>query len=95
MAGEQKTAFIVDVLRNAQALANLMDNLEPHENEYFDNSYSTEIIQADLDAFDITVAEFQAYITMNQQAQNFFFNAVVTQGDYAATLNALRRAPGV
>jgi hypothetical protein len=99
MADERKSAFIVNTIRQAQGLASIADAIADLENEYFDNGYdgagADSIIDADVAAHDITAAQFTSYITLMQQLKNFFGNSAVTTGDYAATLNALRRAPGV
>ena len=97
MAGEQKAAYIRDMLSHMHTLISVTDDLPELENMYFDNGYGSggadEIIQTDLDKNDITVAEFTNLITLVQQLKNFTGNAVVTQSDYAATLNAVRHAP--
>lgn len=99
MAGEQKKAFIVELIRDAQTLISVIDKLADQENEYFDNAYGSggadEIIDSDLAIHDMTAAQFTNYITLIQQLQNFAGNAAVTTGDYASTLNSMRRAPGV
>lgn len=99
MAGEQKAAFIVELIRDAQALVAVTDKVADQEGEFFDNGYNSaaadEIVQADLDPHDMTLAEFTNYITFIQQLKNFVGNTAVTTGDYAATLNAMRRAPGI
>lgn len=99
MAGQQKTAFIVELIRDAQALAPIMDKLSDRNKEYFDSGYNgggaDAIVDGDVSLYDITAAQFTSYITLMQQLDNLFGNAAVTTGDYAATINALRRAPNV
>lgn len=99
MAGEQKKAFIVELIRDAQTLASVADKVADQENEYFDAGYNgggaDAIADADLAAHDMTAAEFTAYITLIQQLNNFMTNAAVTAADYISTLNKMRRAPGI
>ena len=82
-----------------QTMAPIMDGLDELDGEYFDQGYNgagaDPIIDADVAAYSITAAQFTNVITLMQQLQNFFANTAVTTGDYAATVNAVRRSPGV
>jgi len=99
MANEQKKAFIIDLIRDSQDLVNVADKLADQNKEYFDSGYNgggaDAIADADLAVHDMTAAEFTSYITLIQQLDNFMTNAAVTTGDYKATLNKMRRAPGI
>ena len=99
MAGQQKTAYIVELIRDAVALAPIMDKLADRNKEYFDNGYNSggadQIADADVATYDITAAEFTNYITLMGQLNNFFTNSAVTTGDYGSTINKLRRAPNI
>jgi len=99
MAGEQKKAFIIELIRNAQELAPIMGRLGDQKKEYLDNGYqaggSNEILDADLQSHDMTVTEFNNYVSMLQELINFFGNSAVTQGDYSSVINRMRRSPGI
>ena len=97
MAGERKTAFIREVLRRAQELGAVADDVADLENEYFDNGYDgaggNSIVDANVAAYDITAAEFNSLITVMQQLDKLMTNQATTLGDYIANLNAVKRAP--
>lgn len=96
MAGEQKKAFIVQGVRDAQTVLEVLTRIPNYDKEYFSSGYNTSLVQGDLDPHDMTLAEFQAYITFIENFLKFATNdGTNVHGDYIATLLAARRAPGV
>jgi len=99
MAGQRKAAYIVDVLRQAQALVEVADQLADLDNEYFDNGYNSgganEIVDANMAVHDMTAAQFASLVTVMQQVDKLLTNQATTTGDYILNLNAARRASGV
>jgi hypothetical protein len=99
MAGEQKKAFIIDMIRTGQALVAIVDKLKDQDTEYFNAGYNgggaDEILDADLTPHDMTAAEFTNYVTLIEQLIDFANGDPVAQAVYISTLNQLRRAPGV
>lgn len=99
MAGERKRDFLRHVVRRAQELIAIVDDVADLENEYFDNGYNSgganEVTAGDAAVHDLTAAQFGSLITVLQQVDKLMTNQVTTQGDYIANLNAARRSPGV
>jgi len=97
MASHKKTAFIREIVRQAQLLSTITDDLADLKNEYLDNGYnsagSDPIVDSLLANYDITADQFNSVLTMFGELDNFVSNVAVVQGDYAATLNAVRRSP--
>ncbi len=97
MAGERKKAFIREVLRDAQTLADVGKRWANQENEYFDNTYNAaggdQITDADLTFADIVTADFTNIITMVQNFEKLRTNQIPAQADYATHLNKVFRAP--
>ena len=96
MAGERKKAFIREVVRDMQLLANIGKRWADQDNEYFDNAYNgggaDQITDTDTAFADITTVDFTNCITLMQNFEKLRTNQVPTTGDYADTLNAVLRA---
>lgn len=90
----EKERFADNLLDLAAKLIDVMDASEQFENTYFDLGFNSggadPIIDGDVSSRLITAAEVESFITFIQQYRNFIGNTAVSQGDYAATLNALR-----
>ena len=97
MAGEQKTAYLKDVLSICKTQATIVDVLYERYQEHWNNAYNIggadEITDADLAQFDISQADYTLVITLIENLNKMFTNVAVTQADYLATLNKVRRAP--
>ncbi len=91
-----KEKYVIDLLAQVKTIgATALDLGASLENQYFDNGWDSgggdPIVDGDLAGFnDLTALDVASVITMTQQLNNFFANAVVTQADYAATVNGTR-----
>ena len=96
MAGERKKAYIREVIRDMQLLAEMSKRWTNQENEYFDNGYNgaggDPITDADLTFADISTTNFTNCITLIQNFEKLRTNQTPTIGDYASYLNAVYRA---
>lgn len=90
----QKERFADRVLEMNEHLVALLDELPELYGTYFDKTWNSgaadAIIDGDVSSRTITASGIGNFITMVAQLNNFFQNSTVTEGDYAATINALR-----
>ena len=97
MAGERKQAFIREVIRDMQLLAEMGKRWASQENEYFDNGYDgaggDSITDPDVAFADIVTADFTNCVTLIQNFEKLRTNQIPSTADYADTLNAVYRSP--
>jgi len=91
----QAQAFVQRTQGNAQDLAIAIETAVELRSIYYDRTYgdsgAKEITDADLVDYGITAAQLASYITLCEQLANLRDNLAVTQGDYGATINQVRR----
>ena len=90
---DKKDSFITDVITSTNSLAKYYtDRSNELHKSYFDNNYSTEITQDDLDRLypGISLADFTGAISLMEQINNLTGNAAVTTADWAAAINKVR-----
>lgn len=94
----RKTQYVENIMKIMEYLGQVGDVAADRHKEYFDRTYGSgganEIVDADLTAYDLTAAEFTSAVTLLEQVKNLVGNSAVTQADYAATLNKVRRTIG-
>lgn len=90
-----KSNYIESVRGIATALASGIKDGADLYSIYFDRGYnsggSDPIVQADLDAYGIQLADFTSMITCLENLAKFANNDNPAQGDYDATINKIRR----
>lgn len=95
-----KTDFVYDVILAARRLASVMDVADALVNEYQDNTFQVDlspaaaeaIVDGDVTQYQITAADVGAGMTLLEQFSKFCNNdGTQVTGDYADTINALRR----
>lgn len=91
-----KLTFATEVQEFSTAISLLVEKLPTFQKVWADREYLSgtdgkAITDADLESLGITKAQLTAFITpFAEELQDFVGNEPVTQGDYAATLSALR-----
>lgn len=92
----EKLTFATEVQEFSTAISLLVEKLPTFQKVWADREYLSgagdkAITDADLESLGITKAQLTAFITpFASELQDFVDNQPVTQGDYAATLSALR-----
>ena len=93
----QEQKFVESVISVCQQLGTQADRIGELTAQYFDNGWdsggSRPISDVDTWEFggdDFTPTQFGSVITMLDELEDLFFNAVVTTGDYGSTLNRTR-----
>lgn len=93
----KKIDYVYEVVRMMQALVSESDIAYDRWKEFFDNGYNSggadELTNAELSnaGIELTAAQFTSVINFLQQFDNLITNQTVTESDYSATLNSVRR----
>lgn len=93
----KKIDYVNEVIRMVKALGAEADVVSERHKEYFDNGFNSGGAAAitDLDLsnanIELTAAQFSTVVTFIQQFDNLMTNQVVTEADYMATINLVRR----
>lgn len=86
----QELAFMQRLQSAAHNLGDTIADLRQLEGIYFDRTYSA-IVDTDLADVEVTAVQLTDAINLIAQIKNLMDNNVVTQGDWDAKLNIIRR----
>jgi len=90
----KKIIFAETLIRQVTLIAQAADMGNQAVDSYFDRGFNSvgadPIIDEDIASLEITADQIAAGITFFQNLSKVLNNEVATQGDYDATLNALR-----
>ena len=86
----QELAFMQRLQSTAHNLGDIIADLRQLEGIYFDRTYSA-LVDADLADVEATADQLADAINLIAQIKNLMDNNAVTQGDWDANLNAIRR----
>lgn len=92
----QKERYADRILEMNAHMVALLDGLPEVVGTFFDNGWNDggadPIVDGDVSSRLLSASEINSFITLSEQLKNFFGNSVVTQGDYASTVNKFRHA---
>ena len=83
--------FVDETEQRMEELSNLIDRLGEMSGMWTARGYGSSIEDADLTGRDYTAAQLESTVTLANQLVGLKGNQAVIQGDYATTMNVVRR----